>query len=296
MSKKIVNETICLKQHLSEKEYKEVNQLEELCSSQDRTNLKLELEFKFISRSTYDLGLKEINEFLYYIDDVLVAYLGISSFGGSNIGEINGMTHPDFRRKGLFKKLFELAVEECQKRRFNKVLLLSDGQSNSGINFIKSTNSEYDFSEYRMRLLNKTKLESISSIKLRKATNVDGKEISRQNAIFFNFTEECEVSPEKAEGLTQFAYMVELNEIIIGKIRVNFSGDTAFISGFGILPEYRGRGFGKAALIESVRLINEKNIAEIELDVECKNSTALNLYKACGFEEMSVMNYYKYTI
>ncbi|QOY35567.1 GNAT family N-acetyltransferase [Anaerobacillus isosaccharinicus] len=296
MSEKIVNETICLKQYLSEKEYKEINQLEELCSSQDKTNLKLELDFKFSSRSTYDLGLKEINEFLYYIDDVLVAYLGISSFGGSNIGEINGMTHPDFRRKGLFKKLFKLAVEECQKRKFNKVLLLSDGHSNSGINFIKSTNSEYDFSEYRMKLLNKTKLESISPIKLRKATIVDGKEISRQNAIFFNFSEDCEISLEKDEELSEFTYMVELVEMVIGKIRVNFREQSAFISGFGILPEYRGRGYGKAALIEAVRIINAKTIEEIELDVECKNSTALNLYKACGFEEVSVMNYYKFNI
>lgn len=296
MSEKIVNETICLKQYLSEKEYKEINQLEELCSSQDKTNLKLELDFKFSSRSTYDLGLKEINEFLYYIDDVLVAYLGISSFGGSNIGEINGMTHPDFRRKGLFKKLFKLAAEECQKRKFNKVLLLSDGHSNSGINFIKLTNSEYDFSEYRMKLLNKTKLESVSPIKLRKATIVDGKEISRQNAIFFNFSGDCEISPEKDEELSEFTYMVELVEMVIGKIRVNFREQSAFISGFGILPEYRGRGYGKAALIEAVRIINAKTIEEIELDVECKNSTALNLYKACGFEEVSVMNYYKFNI
>lgn len=42
--------------------------------------------------------------------------------------------------------------------------------------------------------------------------------------------------------------------------------------------------------------INEKNIYEIELDVECKNNTALNLYKSCGFKEISVMSYYKYNV
>ena len=45
--------------------------------------------------------------------DILVAYLGISCFGG-NIGEINGMTHPDWRRKGIFKKLFEIAMDAVQ--------------------------------------------------------------------------------------------------------------------------------------------------------------------------------------
>ncbi|MCB2353722.1 hypothetical protein [Clostridium estertheticum] len=28
--------------------------------------------------------------------------------------------------------------------------------------------------------------------------------------------------------------------------------------------------------------------------MESKNNTALNLYKVCGFEEMSVMNYYRF--
>ncbi len=37
----------------------------------------------------YEIDLKTINEFLYYDEGVLVAYLGISSYGGSNIGEIN---------------------------------------------------------------------------------------------------------------------------------------------------------------------------------------------------------------
>lgn len=293
MSEKMLNETVSLKQYISEKEYKEINQLEELCYSQDKTNLKLELDYKLNIRRNSEIGLKEINEFLYYVEDILVAYLGISSFGGSNIGEINGMTHPDFRRKGLFKKIFELAMEECKKRSFNKVLLLSDGNSNSGVKFISSVCSEYDFSEYRMKLLNKTTLESTSSISLRKAGKSDGKEIGRQNAIFFNHSEEFECFLEEEEELNKTTYMVELNERVIGKIAVSYSDDSAFISGFGILPDFRGKGYGKAALKEALRLINEKNIYEIELDVECKNNTALNLYKACGFEELSVMNYYK---
>lgn len=104
MLEKILNQTICLKQHISEKEYKEINQLKDICRLQDKTNLKLELDYKINMSRSSEIGLTNINEFLYYIDGILVAYLGISSFGGSNIGEVNGMTHPDFRRNGLFKK------------------------------------------------------------------------------------------------------------------------------------------------------------------------------------------------
>lgn len=296
MSEKIFNKSICLKQFITEKEFKELKKLEDLCFKQDKTNLKLELEYKLNMSRNSELGLKGINEFLYYIDDDLVAYLGISSFGGSNIGEINGMTHPDFRRKGLFKKLFDLAIDECQKRNFNKLLLLSDGNSNSGVKFINSFNGEYNFSEYRMRVQNHPASEEIDSIKLRKAEKLDGKEIGRQNALFFNHSEEHEWCPQKEEELNKFTYIVELNKTIIGKVMVTYSDKLAFISGVGILPEYRGKGYGKAALRETLRLINEKNSYEIELDVECKNSAALYIYKACGFEEVAVMNYYTYNI
>jgi len=298
MHEKILNQFICLKGYISEKEYEEINQLKEHCTSNDKINLKLGLHYKLNMSKNSDVRLKNINEFLYYVDEVLVAYLGISCFG-SNIGEISGMTHPDWRRKGIFTKLFELAIDECKNRNFNKLLLLSDGESNSGTEFIKTVNGNYNFSEYRMKQLNNTSSDSIRLINLRKANNQDGKEIQRQNVKFFNDVEASDLGvseclPEEEEILNDITYMVELKEEIIGKIKVEYSDNAAFIYGFGIVPDFRGKGYGKAALKETLRLINEKNINEVELDVECKNNTALNLYKSCGFEEKSVMNYYKY--
>ncbi|MGK0468341.1 GNAT family N-acetyltransferase [Clostridium sp.] len=295
MLEKVLNRTICLKQYITEKEYKEINQLNDICSLQDKTNLKLELDYKLNMSSCHEIGLTNINEFLSYIDGILVSYIGISSFGGNN-GEINGMTHPDFRRIGLFTKLFELAIGECQKRNFNEIFLLSDGKSILGIEFIKTACANYDFSEYRMKVLNKTTLENINSISLRKANNLDRKEIARQNAIYFYGSEGCEDFPEEEEVINEITYMVELEEVIIGKIRIDYGDNSAFVCGFGILPYFRGKGYGKAALIAALRLINKENINDVELDVECKNNTALNLYKGCGFQEKSVMNYYKYNI
>jgi len=295
MSEKILNQTICLKQYISERAYKEINQLEVICSLKDKTNLKLELDYKVsVSKNDY-IGLKEINEYLYYIEAVLVAYLGISSYGGNN-GEINGMTHPDFRRKGLFTNLFELAMQECKKRNFNNIFLLSDGKSESGVFFIKDVCANYDFSEYRMKLLNKTTLVNINSITLRKAEKSDRKEIARQTSIYFYDLEDCESFPEEEEIANVITYMVELKKVIIGKIKIEYNDNSAFICGFGILPEFRGKGYGKEALREVLRIVNEENINDVELDVECENNTALNLYKVCGFEEMSVMKYYRYNL
>jgi len=301
MSEKNFNQVICLKENTSEKEYKEINKLQEIISLKDNVNLKLELDYRSKILKNSGNILKNINEFLYYIDDSLVAYLGISCFGG-NVGEINGMTHPDWRRKGIFKKLFELAMNECSKRKFDQILLLTDGKSESGIEFIKAVGGEYEVSEYRMETSNKTCNENINLIKLRKAEMSDKKEIGRQDLIFFydekeseNLVDEAEIRDD-AEVRIETSYMIELNNIAIGKINIKYNDNLAFISGFGILPEFRGKGYGKIALKEALKLINEKNINQVGLDVSCKNDTALNLYKSCGFEEKSVMDYYKYHI
>ena len=131
MLEKPVNQVICLKEYITEKDYKEINSLKEICGINDKVNLKLGLNSKLEAAKDSKIVLNKINEFLYYIDETLVGYLGISSFG-ANIGEINGMTHPKWRRKGIFKKLFEIAVDACKKRSFDKILLLSDGKSDSG--------------------------------------------------------------------------------------------------------------------------------------------------------------------
>jgi len=292
LKEKVLDESIRLKEFINEKEYKEINELKDICFLQDRTNLKLELEYKLNTTKNSEVGLRNVNEFLFYIDEVLVAYLGISSFGG-NVGEINGMTHPVWRRKGIFKKLFLFAKRECQGRNFSKVLLLTDGKSDAGIDFIKAVKGNYDFSEYRMRLHKEHTTEAVRLVSLRKAGKQDGKEIGKQNSIYFNDIEGKEAFPEIEEILNEITYMVELEEKIIGKIKVDYNDNSAFICGFGIVPAFRGKGYGKGALMEAIHLIKEKNITEVELDVECKNSTALNLYKACGFEEKSIMNYYK---
>ena len=319
MSQEKSHHSIRLMEFISENEYEQLNKLQELCHSLDHANLKLELDYKLHFSSISKNHSRKINEFIYYVDNTLVSYLGISSFGG-NIAEINGMTHPDWRRKGIFKRLFSLAANECQIRNYAKLLLLSDGKSGSGIDFIKSVGGAYDFSEYRMKLNNNLVYHGIYSVTLRTALKTDRTEIARQNALFFNDTEEISDNKKEedkqiiiGEGLpdqigegindpleedapNSITYMVELKDEIIGKIKVEFGESTAFICGFGILSEHRGKGYGKAALKETLGIILEKSIEDISLDVVCTNNNALNLYKTCGFEEQSIMNYYQFNL
>lgn len=291
MGEIIKDSSIVLKEYIHEKEYEELKELSRICSINDKTILKLELDYKLSigkeSESHYDL----VNEFLYYVNNELVSYIGISCFGG-NVAELNGMTHPEYRRKGLFKKLFELAMSECKRRNYNEVLLLSDDASEEGITFIKASGGEYKCSEYSMDYIcNNKKLNNDNkNISLKKADESDSHEISKQDSIYWGeeLDEETVEFPPNTE-----IYMIKKFDEIIGKIHVEYDENYAYIFGFGIMPEYRCKGYGRAALRTTVDLILKKNIENIKLDVSCENTTALNLYKECGFKQKSIMNYYK---
>ncbi len=295
--------------YISQAEYDRINQLMDICCKQESINLKLELDYKLHLNSLAEKATERlsgnIREFLYYIEDTLVAYLGISCFDGAT-GELCGMTHPKYRKQGIFHRLLVLALNECGHSDFKRLLILADGSSESGMSFMKANSSSYAHSEYRMKRLSASTSQSVAgseqapteAVTLRLACKEDEKEIARYNAIFFDEkvlveeTGEYKTTPLEEQPENEKTYMIELNGGSIGKINVEYHGQYAFICGFGILPEYRRKGYGRKGLTETLRLIEAQGVTVIELDVVCTNSNALGLYQSCGFVEQSVMNYY----
>lgn len=292
MLEKRVNQYIVLKKDIEDEDYEKINGLQKLCIDHDNVNLKLELDFKLSIRKEQNSTLKEINEFLYYTDNKLIGYLGIANFDGRT-AEINGMVHPEWRRKGIFNKLYELAKDECRKRGFDKILLLCDDKSEPAKEFIKSTGANYAFSEYKMKHTGINAGMESGELILRKAKNSDGEEIGRIDSISFGEPNIHIANPEEEEKHNRITYMIELEGKTIGKIRINSYEDLSYIYGFGILPEHRGKGYGREALSIALAIIKKNNINNVYLDVVAGNSRALNLYKSCGFVQESVMNYYE---
>lgn len=285
---------IKLKDRIDKKDYKDINALEKLCLEEDKIALKLELDYK-LKKGEDKHKLDAINEFMYYEEDKLIGYIGICDFGGEAL-EVNGMVHPKYRRMGVFKKLFSLVKDEWEKRKTQKMLLLSDNNSTSGMEFINSTGAIYGNSEYEMFLKSNTKENtSTPRLILRKATNADAKEIAWQNSIYFNieFKEEVTIIPEEEEKLGTTIYIAEVKGKIIGKVHLGINGQVGGIYGLGILPEYRGKGYGRDLLISAIEKLKEQNLKDIMLQVVVANKRALNLYKSCGFQETSTMNYYE---
>jgi ribosomal protein S18 acetylase RimI-like enzyme len=283
---------ICLKQYINHKDYEDINKLQDICKEYDNVNLKLEVDYKLNVRKSVD-SIKTVNEFLYYIDDTLVGYLGICSFGG-NTAELNGLVNPYYRRKGIFTTLYSLALEECKRRNFDRILLVCDDKAEPGKEFIKSVDASYAFSEYQMRAEN-IEGEKSAEVNLRKAERLDAREIARQNAVYFGSAGSETEIPEDVE-LDPDTYMIELAGKTIGKIKIGLhtSEDIGDIYGFGIIPEYRRKGYGRQSLNSALYIIRSNGCSNAFLEVASKNSNALNLYKSCGFVEQSTMNYYNH--
>src|SRR5450432_333490 len=132
-------------QGLSQTELVAIERLMQICNAYEGLDLKINLQI--LRSRPHD----EINDFLYYEQDVLVGFLGLYSFNPHE-GEISGMVHPSFRRKGIFTALFRAALEECQHRNIARLLLIVEHASLSGQAFAGSLATTYDHSEYKMVL------------------------------------------------------------------------------------------------------------------------------------------------
>lgn len=294
------SECIIMKETITNEDFKELIELEKLCKKEG-INLKLELEYKLAMTEDNDLKKHHRSckkEYFYYSHGKLISYLGICSFGGS-IYELNGMTHPDYRRSGIFHRLYVHALAECKNAGKKNLLLLTDGISDSGNKFIEYVGGVPAFSEHRMELWaaefsSKDFPDLKETVSLREITenNTKDKELVRTlDRILYN--EPDEDMEEDSWHTMKNTYLIEKDGITLGKIRMDYQDGEAFLYGFGILPKYRGKGYGKSALRAILLDIFSKGASKAALDVETKNDRALGIYTGNGFKTVSCMRYYE---
>ncbi len=72
--------------------------------------------------------------------------------------------------------------------------------------------------------------------------------------------------------------------IVGGALGRTFVGDVGWVSQLGVARSARGRGLGRAILVEACRRLNRGDIRVIGLGVEAENANALGLYHSVGME------------
>ena len=80
---------------------------------------------------------------------------------------------------------------------------------------------------------------------------------------------------------------VDPNEVVVGWCDIVRNPHEGFRHvgrlGMGLLPDYRGRGFGRQLVAQAVRAARQAGIERIELEVFASNERAIALYRTLGF-------------
>jgi len=276
-------------QGLIASELSEIKQLARICNEYEGLDLKL--NWSTLQTRPAD----QLNDFLYYIDDQLVGFLPLFAFNSLE-GEISGMVHPDFRRRGIFSTLFEAARQESLRRGLPSLLLIAEQASPGAQGFAHHQAMTYDHSEYKM-VLQEPRLPATLHERLlfRPARAEDLPTFTRITAQAFHMPE-ADITWYVVGALSQANrryYVGEIDGIVVGKIDVNLSEDEGSILGFAVRPEYQGQGYGRQILAHTVQEILHSGRPNIWLEVSTDNKNALSLYQSCGFKETGSYDYYR---
>ncbi|GAB6153909.1 GNAT family N-acetyltransferase [Desulfosporosinus burensis] len=264
---------------LSERVLNEVLNLENVCLDYD--NLKGSL---FLDPSlNFD---QTINSFhLYYKKGELISMISMF-IPTRQEAEISAYTLPKFRENGYFKALLANAVEELRKFQIPDILFVCEKPSISGKKVLAALNAEYEHTEYFMRF-NKSRYAARETYRLlwRKAELKDlEKTITTSMRIFDDSYEDAKSLLEKCfESETREQHLVFLNDEIVGIGSANIEGEDVSIFGLGLIPEYRGQGYGNELLHLIIDDLLQRGRTDLTIEVNSENANALGLYQKTGF-------------
>ncbi len=245
-------------------------------------------------------------DFLYYENGALVGYLTLDGDGGE-VCELFGLVHPAYRRRGIFSQLFKAAREECRAHGVKELVLICEQSSASGQAFVAKTNATYLFSEHEMMLNNfQPRYAFDDRLVMAPATSEDIDALVMVQSESFGDPPEAvrrRVLAMMSDPACHY-YLVTFGEEDLGcrepvaSLRLEYRGDEVGIYAFGVLPAYRGRGYGRQVLEETIFMVRNdasaRNDVEprIMLNVRATNIPAVALYRSCGFQIRATYDFY----
>lgn len=270
---------------LSADEQAAIEQLLAICNQHE--GIVLPLEFDDEGPSAH------VPHWLVFHEQTLIGYAGLRVWSAV---EFSGMVHPAHRRKGVGRALLAAVLAESN-RAGKPALLVLDEAAGSGRAFATAVGARFRFAEHRM-LLDQSALDRSRTappgFAVRSAGLADIDALAQVQAAAFDDPEEL-TRRMVEEGLHQLGreYLIaELNGTPIGSLRIGRYAQSADITAFGVVPEQRGRGYGRQLLLTAVQRLADEGHAQIAIDVETDNTAALGLYRSCGFRVTTSYGYY----
>lgn len=276
------------RRQLSEAELAEVEELARAVDAYEDLHLLLSVE------QMRERAENAANDFLYYEDDRLVGALALSEYGHEK-REGSPLVHPDYRRRGIGSALLAAVREEGKRRGIERLALVCERFSRSGIAFLQAVGAQYDFSEHHMALAAFQERDNFSEqLQLVRATPADVDVIAHITALSFGDAEE-RIKPHIAQDLlapNRQYYIAKLGKQVVGSFNLFITSESVGIYAFGVPPHFRRRGFGRQMLEQIIKQLQAESGKRITLEVETTNTNAIALYESTGFRPVTTYGYY----
>jgi len=274
---------------LNEEQLFKLFELQEICRSFDNTKssigLAQELNFN-----------KSMNSFFLCCEgETLVGFLSVFA-PIKDEAEVSALVHPEYRRGGIFTKLLKRAAQELDKFGISEIYFVHDKLSGAGKAVVDKLGIEPDHSEYLLRYDKETGSQKTDvEIKLEEPGMLDLEDITALSIDVFGGNEEewARLHSKCLKSRKIMCFTADCEGAKIGICSVNKTEQGLFLFGFGILPEKRRKGYGRAFLYDVVKILIREFDDDILLEVDSKNKGAYMLYTKSGFDKAVQFDYYK---
>jgi ribosomal protein S18 acetylase RimI-like enzyme len=277
------------RQTLTDAELAEIEKLANACERYE--DIDLRIVWDALRLRTGDAT----NDFLYYSQNLLVGFLTVEGLGEAE-AEATGTVLPEYRRRGIFRQLVAAAQDECRRSGSSSLMFSCDHRSAAARPFFDAIGATYEFAEHKMRLdMAGPVAYPDTRLEITKATADDAPAIAAiiaQDAGITNPSFSQHIADNMRRPVYQY-YIARLDGTPAGTLNVQILNGDAYIYGFVVRQEYRGRGYGRQILTHVIADIAASRPQPLFLEVETDNTPALGLYRSAGFEIVRTYDYYR---
>ncbi|WP_166636347.1 GNAT family N-acetyltransferase [Fonticella tunisiensis] len=147
---------------------------------------------------------------------------------------------------------------------------------------IGKLNNIYSFpDDIRVRKLDISRKDEIY-LRLELQNKVFGGKNGRQNLTIDEVIEE----QKNPRFLRNMCFVLEINSVPAGYGQILIIDNLYHLVNFGVIPEFRRKGYGYYFLLGIIEECKKYEIEELYLTVDNMNHSAVNLYKKIGFKEI----------
>lgn len=212
--------------------------------------------------------------------------------------EVVCLTHPNFRRRGVFRALLSFAAAWASEHSVQDLMIVCEPKSEAGQLALRNIQKELDHTEYALRYGNTQPpdLRTVpSGLTLHRATENDLSDMVMISAdSFADSAAQAEHFLSLAlVSTTRKQYIARLNGEPVAIGALGYEGNEATVYGLGVLKRLQNKGIGRGLVTLLLREAFADGVPDVLIEVDSTNARAHHLYLSSGFVAEATYDYFR---